>query len=257
MLPLTNIGLGAAGSADTNGAYEPTRPQPLKRTMDLVLALILMVLFAPVMLVLVCLVRLTSRGPAVYRQTRTGLSGRPFVICKIRTMHHRCEDQSGPRWSVPGDNRITRLGRFLRWTHLDELPQLWNVIKGDMSLVGPRPERPEFVTPLERVLPNYRDRLLVPPGITGLAQLRLPPDTDLESVRRKLVYDRYYVREWSLWLDLRLLIATGFRLFRISFGPVARLLALPGAPEVECPAPEVGREPGWLAKHALPDSRCG
>ena len=105
---------------------------------------------------------------------RLGKNGRPFRLHKIRTMRHDCEKATGPRWAVPGDPRITPLGRFLRQTHLDELPQLWNVLRGEMSLVGPRPERPEFVPDLEQAIPHYRDRLLVRPGVTGLAQVQLP-----------------------------------------------------------------------------------
>ena len=130
--------------------------------------------------------------------------GRPFTLFKIRTMAHDCEKASGARWSTPGDPRITRVGAFLRKTHLDELPQLWNVLRGDMSLVGPRPERPEFTPLLEQVVPHYRDRLAVRPGVTGLAQVQLPADTDLDSVRRKLAYDLYYIRHLNGWLDLRL-----------------------------------------------------
>src|SRR5439155_12868491 len=115
------------------------------------------------------LVKLTSRGPALYTQTRLGRNGRPFTIYKLRTMQHRCESLTGARWSTPGDPRITPVGRFLRKTHLDELPQLWNVLRGDMALVGPRPERPEFVPQLEQAVPHYRDRLLVRPGVSGLA----------------------------------------------------------------------------------------
>jgi lipopolysaccharide/colanic/teichoic acid biosynthesis glycosyltransferase len=113
-------------------------------------------------------------------------------------------------WSLPGDNRVTSIGRLLRDTHLDEVPQLWNVLQGNMGLVGPRPERPEITEKIERVLPNFRDRLLVRPGVTGLAQMRLPADTDLEGVRKKLAHDLYYVREVSLMLDTRIAISTAF-----------------------------------------------
>src|SRR5207248_4660391 len=140
------------------------------------------------------LVKLTSPGPMLYTQTRLGRRGRPFTIYKIRTMLHDCESLTGPQWSTPGDTRITRVGRWLRRTHIDELPQLWNVLRGDMSLVGPRPERPEFIPELENAIPFYRDRLLVRPGITGLAQVQLPPDTDMDSVRRQLAHDIYYGR---------------------------------------------------------------
>jgi lipopolysaccharide/colanic/teichoic acid biosynthesis glycosyltransferase len=206
---------------------------PLKRGFDLALGLVLLVLTLPLMLLAMALVKLTSRGPALYWQTRMGLGGRPFTIYKIRTMLHRCESLTGVRWSVPGDRRVTAVGRFLRLTHLDELPQLWNVLRGDMSLVGPRPERPEFVPQLEQAIPHYRARLLVRPGVTGLAQLQLPPDTDLESVRRKLAYDLFYVQHAGLLLDLRLLAGTAFKMVGLPFGVLRRLLRLPPREVVE------------------------
>jgi lipopolysaccharide/colanic/teichoic acid biosynthesis glycosyltransferase len=156
-------------------------------------------------------VKLTSAGPAFYTQTRVGRNGRLFTIYKLRTMMDDCESLTGPRWSMPGDPRVTRFGQLLRSSHLDELPQLFNVLKGDMSLIGPRPERPEFVGELEQALPSYRERLVVRPGITGLAQLLLPPDTELESVRSKLAYDLHYVYHLSCWLDIAILLCTAIR----------------------------------------------
>jgi lipopolysaccharide/colanic/teichoic acid biosynthesis glycosyltransferase len=173
-------------------------------------AAMLVILAAPVLFLAALLVKLTSRGPAFYTQTRIGRKGKLFTIYKIRTMVHDCESLTGPRWAMPEDPRITRVGHFLRRTHLDELPQLFNVLRGDMSLIGPRPERPEFVPKLERAVPRYRERLAIRPGITGLAQVHLPPDTDIESVRRKLAYDLYYIHNVSVWLDLRILVATVF-----------------------------------------------
>ncbi len=204
---------------------------PWKSTMDWFLAAFLMFPAAPVILAAMALVRLTSPGPAIYRQTRLGRGGRSFTIYKIRTMHHNSERLTGPRWSTPGDPRVTRLGRILRATHLDELPQLWNIFRGDMSLVGPRPERPEIVPQLERVLPAYRERLLVRPGVTGLAQVQLPPDTDVESVRRKLACDLYYISRAGIWLDLRIMIGTALGLMSV---PVKIRCGLLGIPRVEC-----------------------
>ena len=179
-----------------------------KTVLDLLLAGVMFVLFAPLLMLMAFLIKLTSPGPALYRQTRVGRNGRQFCIYKLRTMTVDCERGSGPQWSLDPDPRITPLGRYLRCSHIDELPQLWNVLCGEMSLVGPRPERPEFVHMLEPALPYYRERLRVRPGITGLAQLQLPSDTDLESVRRKLACDLYYVRHANLWLDVRILLST-------------------------------------------------
>jgi lipopolysaccharide/colanic/teichoic acid biosynthesis glycosyltransferase len=205
----------------------------LKRALDFVIALALFILTAPLLLLTMILVKLTSRGPSLYCQTRVGLNGRPFTIYKLRTMFHKCESLTGARWSTPGDRRVTRLGRWLRKAHLDELPQLWNVLLGEMSLVGPRPERPEFVPQLEQAVPHYRARLSVRPGVTGLAQLQLPPDTDLASVRRKLAYDVYYVQRFGLWLDLRLMFGTVLMVIGVPFGALRRLLCLPTRAKVE------------------------
>jgi lipopolysaccharide/colanic/teichoic acid biosynthesis glycosyltransferase len=165
----------------------------------------------------VLLVRMTSRGPAIYTQTRVGRDGRVFTLYKIRTMYHNCEKQTGPRWSPPNDPRITPLGRVLRKLHLDELPQLWNVLRGDMSLIGPRPERPEIVKRLRESVPGYDRRHSVKPGITGYAQIHLPPDTCLRSVKNKLVYDLFYIRHRSSWLELYILAATSLKLFGLKW----------------------------------------
>jgi lipopolysaccharide/colanic/teichoic acid biosynthesis glycosyltransferase len=204
-----------------------------KRTLDLVVVLVLAVPALPLIFLAMLLVKLTSRGPALYTQTRVGRGGRPFTIYKIRTMFHRCESLTGARWSTPGDKRVTAVGRFLRKTHLDELPQLWNVLVGDMSLVGPRPERPEFMPQLEQAIPVYRARLLVRPGVTGLAQVQLPPDTDLASVRLKLAYDLCYVRCAGLLLDLRLLAATALKVVGVPFAALRLVCWLPRRPSVE------------------------
>jgi lipopolysaccharide/colanic/teichoic acid biosynthesis glycosyltransferase len=140
-------------------------------------------------------------------------------------MYHECERHSGARWSTPGDTRVTPVGRFLRASHIDELPQLWNILTGEMSLVGPRPERPEFVPTLEAAIPRYRERLRVRPGVTGLAQVQLPPDTDLGSVRCKLACDLVYIERLTFWLDFRILVGTFFYVTRL---PGVGLLRLPG-----------------------------
>jgi lipopolysaccharide/colanic/teichoic acid biosynthesis glycosyltransferase len=148
-------------------------------------------------------------------------------------MVHNCEALTGARWCIGNDPRITRIGWFLRVTHIDELPQLWNVLRGEMSLVGPRPERPEFVSKLEKALPRYEKRLAALPGLTGLAQIQLPPDSDLDSVRRKLRYDIYYVKHASLSLDLRILASTVLHVLKVPFVVSRLLLRLPGAEIVE------------------------
>jgi lipopolysaccharide/colanic/teichoic acid biosynthesis glycosyltransferase len=210
-----------------------TRYTTSKTILDIVFALLLLVVTSPLVILAVVLVRLTSRGPAVYTQTRLGKYGYPFVIYKLRTMVHQCESLTGACWSLPDDPRITKLGRFLRKTHIDELPQIWNVLKGEMSLVGPRPERPEFIPQLEQAIPNYRARLLLKPGVTGLAQVQLPPDTNLASVRMKLAYDLYYFRNASIWLDLRILACTAVKLVGLSFGAMRYLFCLPKQDKVE------------------------
>ena len=213
---------------------EPPKPAamawypPLKATADTLFAAVLLMLTGPLILVLMVLVRLNSAGPGLYGQVRLGRGGRRYRIYKIRTMAHDCERDTGPRWSTPGDPRVTALGRWLRRTHLDELPQLWNVLRGEMSLVGPRPERPEFVAQLERVIPDYGARLAVRPGITGLAQVQLPPDEDLEGVRRKVACDAVYVASMSPWLDARIVLGTAMKLSGVPFAMTRRLLRLPG-----------------------------
>jgi lipopolysaccharide/colanic/teichoic acid biosynthesis glycosyltransferase len=203
----------------------------VKPALDFLLALVLLILTAPLLGLAALLVKLTSRGPAFYSQTRLGLDGRPFAIYKLRSMYEDCEKTSGARWSVRGDPRVTPIGWLLRVTHLDELPQLWNVLRGEMSLIGPRPERPEFVPRLERALPRYRERLRVRPGLTGLAQVQLPPDSDLDSVRRKLDHDLYYVARLGLWLDLRILFSTVLHVLKLPFS-FTRLF-VPGGAAVE------------------------
>lgn len=174
-------------------------------------------------------VKLTSAGPVFYTQTRVGLNGRTFRIIKIRTMRADAEAASGIRWAQKGDRRVTPVGRVLRATHVDELPQLLNVLLGHMSLVGPRPERPEVIAAkgLNHLVPGYRLRLNVKPGVTGLAQVQLPADTDVTSVRYKLAYDLYYVAHTGLWLDLRLLAATGLKALGAGPRALRRLFLLP------------------------------
>lgn len=204
-----------------------------KFALDFCFALLLVVLTAPLMLMAALAVKLNSRGPVFYSQVRLGRGGRPYNIYKIRTMYHNCESVSGACWSTTGDPRITAVGRFLRRTHIDELPQLWNVLRGDMSLVGPRPERPEFVPTLAQAIPGYRERLLVRPGVTGLAQVQLPPDTDLGSVRRKLAFDLFYIQNATLLLDLRLILATAFHAAGMPYALTGKVFLLPTPATIE------------------------
>lgn len=204
-----------------------------KGVLEWLVTLVLFVLALPCIALCALLVRLTSRGPVIYSQTRVGRGGVPFQIYKLRTMHHDCEKASGAQWSRPGDPRITHLGYILRKTHLDELPQLWNVLCGNMALVGPRPERPEFVPSLEQAIPHYSDRHLVKPGVTGLAQVQLPADTDLNSVRRKLAYDLFYIRRISFWLDVRLVVCTAVHMAGVPYHLITWIFRMPPMAVVE------------------------
>lgn len=204
-----------------------------KNALDFAFALVLLVIAAPVIGLAALLVKLTSRGPAFYSQTRVGRHGRLFTIWKLRTMVDNCESLTGARWALPGDPRVTWVGSWLRLSHLDELPQLINVLAGQMSLIGPRPERPEFLPELARAMPTYCQRLAVRPGVTGLAQVQLPADTDLHSVRRKLAHDLYYIQRLSPWLDLRILLCTVLYAAGIPFRIAGRLFQVPSGETVE------------------------
>jgi lipopolysaccharide/colanic/teichoic acid biosynthesis glycosyltransferase len=192
-----------------------------KAWFDFVIAIILLLPCFVMSLILAFFVKLSSRGPAIYTQCRLGKNGRKFKIYKLRTMVHNAECKTGPVWTQSNDDRITMLGRFMRKFHLDELPQIINVLKGDMSMVGPRPERPEFVEVLSRQIPEYSDRMVIRPGITGLAQLNLPPDSDIHSVRAKLKLDLEYVENGGFWLDIRIILCTFLRIFKLPvIGPL-------------------------------------
>jgi lipopolysaccharide/colanic/teichoic acid biosynthesis glycosyltransferase len=218
---------GHLRSIDVNRLPLHTWYPPLKAAAEFAAAAVFLILFAPIIGLAALLVKLTSRGPAFYSQIRLGKHGRPFPIFKLRTMTHECEKSSGPQWSHRHDPRVTRIGRILRRAHIDELPQVWNVLRGDMALIGPRPERPEFIPKLECAIPHYRHRLLVRPGASGLAQVQLPPDVDLASVRRKLAYDLYYVRHMNPWMDVRLTLCTAFHVLGVPFHSLRRLFRLP------------------------------
>jgi lipopolysaccharide/colanic/teichoic acid biosynthesis glycosyltransferase len=213
----------------------------LKRTVDIVVSLVLLLLLWPVMLLVAVAVRLTSSGPVIFRQTRVGLNlrdgddrrqnrgrapgeeserrqsledrrgnftyGRHFTLYKFRTMRQDAE-KDGARFASKNDSRVTSIGHFLRMSRLDELPQLWNVLKGEMSLVGPRPERPEFVAQLSQQIPDYLQRLGLKPGITGVAQIVNGYDNEIEGFQRKVAFDVLYLQNCCLLNDLKILIRT-------------------------------------------------
>lgn len=189
---------------------EPMPPweQSTKRLIDLVVSTLVLTLGLPLWLVLGLVVRLTSEGPGIYRQTRVGQHGRTFTMYKYRTMRKDAEAVSGPVWASEDDPRYTRVGRWLRKTRLDEIPQFWNVLKGEMSLVGPRPERPFFVEKLAQDIPLYNRRHRVKPGITGWAQVMWKYDQSLDDVRQKVKYDLFYIENISLRLDFKILFRT-------------------------------------------------
>ena len=208
----------------------------MKRILDIVGATVGLILTAPLMAIVAGLIKIDSRGPVFYTQTRIGVNrrtrdrrycqrsgisnnrkrdrrredylGRPFEVIKFRTMVQNAEMKTGPVWATKNDPRITRLGAFMRKTRIDEIPQFWSVLMGDMSLVGPRPERPTFVKDLVKRVDGYRDRLDVKPGLTGLAQVENGYDSSLASVTEKVRFDLQYIRGWSIWSDVRILLKT-------------------------------------------------
>jgi len=178
-----------------------------KRLFDITASLLLLILSAPFIVFGALAVKLDSKGPALYRQTRVGLFGQTFEVIKLRSMRTDAE-VDGAQWAAKDDPRVTRIGKFLRKTRIDELPQTWSVLKGEMSFVGPRPERPEFVADLEDKLSYYAERHMVKPGITGWAQVNYPYGASIEDSRHKLEYDLYYVKNYTPFLDLLILLQT-------------------------------------------------
>ncbi|MFZ5590684.1 MAG: exopolysaccharide biosynthesis polyprenyl glycosylphosphotransferase [Bacillota bacterium] len=181
------------------------RMQGLKRMIDLLIALSLLVLLFPLFIIISILVKFDSPGPVIYRQQRVTLGGQIFWLYKFRTMRVDAEAETGPVLATRDDPRITRVGKWLRRTRLDELPQLWNVLKGDMSLVGPRPERPEFVRLYQKQIPGYNLRHTVRAGLTGLAQVSAGYELPVEE---KLKYDLAYINSWNLWEDIKIIFKT-------------------------------------------------
>jgi len=185
-----------------------------KRAFDLIVSLVLLVVTFPIIAFFALLVKLESKGPAFFRQTRVGLYGQPFAVIKLRSMARDAE-KDGAQWASKNDPRITRIGRFIRMVRIDELPQLWTVLKGEMSFVGPRPEVPQFVADLEEHLPYYAERHMVKPGITGWAQINYPYGASIEDSRHKLEYDLYYAKNYTPFLDILILLQT----FRVILWP--------------------------------------
>ena len=186
-----------------------------KRLFDMVVSMALLVVAAPLILIIAVLIRLESKGPAFFRQTRVGRYGETFELIKLRSMCDGAEVDGEAVWAQKNDPRITRVGRFIRMTRIDELPQAWNVLTGDMSFVGPRPERPQFVEDLESKLNYYAERHMVKPGITGWAQINYPYGASLEDARHKLEYDLYYAKNYTPFLDVLILLQT----FRVVLWP--------------------------------------
>ena len=183
----------------------------LKRILDLVGGMLALLIFSPLMALIALLVKLTSRGPALYRQERMGLDGRTFQALKFRSMYVEAEEATGAVWARENDTRRTRLGIWLRRFSLDELPQLFNVLCGEMSLVGPRPERPVLIQEFKSRIPHYMLRHKVKAGITGWAQVNgWRGNTSLE---KRIEHDLYYIERWSIWFDLKILLLTLFRGF--------------------------------------------
>ncbi len=193
----------------------PVWEKKLKRLLDIVISFILLVISLPVVIISAIAIKLDSKGPVFFKQERSGLNGKPFKIIKFRSMYQDAEKLTGPVWSQKDDPRITRVGKIIRKLRIDELPQMYNVLKGEMSLVGPRPERPYFVEKLSKEIPYYKRRLKVRPGITGWAQIKHKYDESIEDVKIKLRYDLFYIENMSIRMDMKILFRT---IFVVIFG---------------------------------------
>ena len=204
------VDLAAVNDNDIEKRVTRRTPAPAqwsKRVFDVLAAFGLIVFLAPLLVLTAIAIRLDSKGPVLYRQRRIGFHGEEFEIFKFRSMRIDAE-KDGARWAAADDDRITRVGRFIRRTRIDEIPQAINILRGEMSFVGPRPERPEFVTLLEKEIPHYHERHLVKPGITGWAQVKHEYTASVEGARTKLTYDLFYVKHFSLLLDLLIVLMT-------------------------------------------------
>ncbi|MFQ5823197.1 MAG: undecaprenyl-phosphate glucose phosphotransferase [bacterium] len=193
--------------------FMPEWERKIKRLMDIVISSAIIIIISPLWLLIALAIKLDSKGPVLYKQQRVGKDGKEFTIYKFRSMIHKAESETGPRWAERKDPRITRVGRIIRRARLDEVPQFFNVLKGEMSLIGPRPERPYFVEKFKNQIPFYTRRLKVQPGITGWAQIKGEYDTSIENVKTKLQYDLFYLENMSLRMDLKILLNTIYVMF--------------------------------------------
>ena len=188
--------------------------ETMKRLLDVIVSLMILIIGLPIWMIVSIIIIFSSPGPLFYKQQRIGKNGKVFQIIKYRSMIKDAE-KSGPQWAKKNDPRVTWIGKFLRKSHLDEIPQLINVLRGEMSLVGPRPERPFFAEQLEKEIPSYRRRLAVRPGITGWYQVRTDKyDETLEDVKQRVKYDFYYIENMSLRLDLKIIFSTAYVILR-------------------------------------------
>lgn len=209
-LPTGAVDLGRVRTEDYESAarrHAAPASGRIKRSIDIVLSLGLVFFLSPLLVLTAIAIKLDSRGPVLYRQRRVGFGGREFDVFKFRSMIENAE-ADGPQYAAINDKRVTRVGGFIRKFRIDEIPQAINVLRGEMSFVGPRPERPEFVRELEREIPNYHCRHLVKPGITGWAQVKYEYAASVEGARSKLRYDLYYIRHFSPALDLLIVLMT-------------------------------------------------
>ena len=197
-------------AAERSSSLNQPSFQVIKRWVDITVALGGLILASPLLLLAAVLIKLQDGSPVFYSQERAGKGGKIFRIHKLRTMVGQAEQDSGPVWALPTDPRVTRVGRWLRRLRIDEIPQMWNVLRGEMSCVGPRPERPVFVEALQRRCAAYSLRHLIRPGITGWAQIRCPYGASQEDALLKLEYDLYYLQNASLMFDLRIMLRTIF-----------------------------------------------
>lgn len=226
--PLKKQTEGANTVIEHSSAIEVPSYFARKAVYSRLFAMFLLVGFLPIMLLFMLLTRLTSAGPALFRQKRLGKDGILFDVLKIRTMYSDAEHLSGPVLCTPGDSRITPLGKLMRFLHIDELPQLINVVRGEMCLVGPRPERPEIIRKnrLDEIVPGFADRTQVRPGVTGLAQINLAADVTAECVIPKVALDLEYIRTANASLDFRILLCTALRMLGVRHGRAVRALGL-------------------------------